>query len=75
MLHTKIQAPESSGSEEEDFLIYLYPFLWFESRTPWPGAILDPGTFVCTHLVKVQQAMLHTTFLAPDPSSSGDEDF
>ena len=30
MLHTKFQASEPSGSEEEDFLIYFYPFLWFE---------------------------------------------
>ena len=34
MLHTKFQASEPSGSEEEDFLIYFYAFLWFEPRTP-----------------------------------------
>ena len=34
MLYTKFQASEASGSEEEDFLIYFYAFLWFEPRTP-----------------------------------------
>ena len=37
MLHTKFQTSGPSGTEEEDFLIYIYAFLWFESRTPWPG--------------------------------------
>ena len=46
MLYTKFQASEPSGSEEEDFLIYFYAFLWFEPKTPWPEAILDPGTFI-----------------------------
>ena len=43
MLHTKFQASQHGGSEEED-LEYIY--LWFKPRTPWPGAILYPGTFV-----------------------------
>ena len=34
MLYTKFQASEPSGSDEEDFLIYFYAFLWFEPRTP-----------------------------------------
>ena len=34
MLYTKFQASEPSGSEEEDFLIYFYAFLWFDPRTP-----------------------------------------
>ena len=46
MLHTKFQASEPSGSEEEAFLIFFYIFLWFEPRTPWRRAILDPGTFI-----------------------------
>ena len=29
MLHTKFQASKPSGSEEEDFLIFFYVFLWF----------------------------------------------
>ena len=33
MLHIKFQASEPNGSEEEDFLIFLYVFLWFEPRT------------------------------------------
>ena len=75
MLHTKFQTSGPSGSEEEDFWIYFYAFLWFEPRTPWRGAILDPGTLVWTNLVKDHQAMLHTKFQAPKPSSSGEEDF
>ena len=43
MLHIKFQASKPSGSEE-DFLIFFYVFLGFESRIPWQGAILDPGT-------------------------------
>ena len=47
MLHTKFQASEQSGSQEEDFFFYLfYVFLWFETRTLWPRANLVPGTFV-----------------------------
>ena len=34
MLHTKFQTSGLSGSEEEDFLIYFYAFLWVEPRTP-----------------------------------------
>ena len=34
MLHTKFQASKPSGSEEEDFLIFFYAFLWFEPTTP-----------------------------------------
>ena len=37
MLQIKFQASEPSGSEEEDFLIFYYVFLWFELRTPWRG--------------------------------------
>ena len=33
-------------SEEEDFQLSFYVFLWFEPRTPWSRAILDPGTFI-----------------------------
>ena len=44
MLHTKLQASKPRGSEEEEFLIFFYVFLWFETRIPWQGAILDPGT-------------------------------
>ena len=45
MLHTKFQASEPRGSEE-DFLMHFNAFLWFKPRTSWPGAILDPGTFI-----------------------------
>ena len=34
MLHTKFQASKPSGSEEEDFLIFFYVFLWLETTTP-----------------------------------------
>ena len=34
MLHTKFQASKPSGSEEDDFLIFFYAFLWFEPMTP-----------------------------------------
>ena len=47
MLHTKLQASKSGGSEKVvDFLIFFYVFLWFEPRTPWLGAILDPWPFI-----------------------------
>ena len=40
MQHTKFQAPEPRGSEEENVLINFYAFLWFEPRTPWPGTFV-----------------------------------
>ena len=40
------------GVSREDFFIYFYAFLWFENRTPWRGAILDHGIFICSKLVK-----------------------
>ena len=52
MLNTKFQASEPSGSEEENFFVFSYVFLWFKPRIPWCGAILDPGTLVGTNLVK-----------------------
>ena len=33
MLHTKFQASKPCVSEEEDFLIFFYVFLWFEPTT------------------------------------------
>ena len=32
MLHTQFQASKPSGSEEEDFLIIFYVFVWLEPR-------------------------------------------
>ena len=52
MLHIKFQATEPSGSEEEDFWIFFYAFLWFKPETLWPLAMLDPETFTWTNLVK-----------------------
>ena len=34
MLHTKFQASKQSGSEEEEFLIFFYVFLWLEPMIP-----------------------------------------
>ena len=51
MLQTKFHTSGPSGSKE-DFLIYFYAFLLFEHRTPWCGAIVDPGTFICSNLAK-----------------------
>ena len=42
---------------------------------PLAGVILNPGTSVCTLLVKDHQAMLHNEFQAAEPSDSGEEDF
>ena len=46
MLHTKFQASKPSGSEEEDFLIFFYVFLWFEPKPPQRGAMMDPRTSI-----------------------------
>ena len=75
MLHSKFQTSGPSGSEEEDLLIYFYAFLWFEPRTPWCGAILDPGTFICSKLVKNHLAIVHTVFQASKPRGSEKEAF
>ena len=50
MLYIKFQTSEQSGSAEDFDFFYL--FVWFEHRTPWLEAILDPGTFIWTNLVK-----------------------
>ena len=34
MLGTEFQASKPSGSEEEDFRIFFYVFLWLEPTTP-----------------------------------------
>ena len=39
------------------------------------GAIFGPGTSFGKNLLINQQVILHTKFQAPEPSSSGEEDF
>ena len=46
MLHTKFQAFKPSGSEEEDFLIFFYVFIWLALLDSWPVAVLVLGTFI-----------------------------
>ena len=46
----KYQASKQNVSAEEDFFIYFYAFLWFEPKSPWPGAILNPGTVIWINL-------------------------
>ena len=75
MLHNKFQASDESGSEEEDFWIFFYVFLWFEPRTPWLRVILDPAALIWTSLVKDHCAMLHIKFKAFEPSGSEKEIF
>ena len=41
MLYTKFQASKPSGSEVEDFLIFLMYF--YGPGTPWGRAIFEPG--------------------------------
>ena len=67
--HVKFHASEASGSEEEDFNIFLCIF-WFKPRIPWGGSILDPGATIGIDKVKHHKAMLHTKFQAV-----GEEDF
>ena len=52
MLHTKFLASKPSGSEEEDFLIIFYVFLWLESRSTGQ---LGPGDL---HLNKLGRGAL-----------------
>ena len=75
MLHIKFQASGPRGSEDENFLIFFYVFLWFERRTSWPRAILVPGLLVKTNLVKDHKTMPHTKFKASESSGSEVEDF
>ena len=58
MLHTKFQANEPSGSEEEDFCIVFFHFLWFKPRNTWEGAILDSGGH---HLNRIGKGPLGNT--------------
>ena len=46
MLRTKFQAPEQSGSEEENFKIFLYVFFLVQTQDPGGRATLDPATFI-----------------------------
>ena len=55
MLHTKFQAPKPSGSEEEDFLIFFYVFLWFETLDPLVRSHLAPWDL---HLNKLEKKQL-----------------
>ena len=58
MLYTDFQTSGPSGSIE-DFLIYIYAFLWFEPRTPWCGAILAMGpSFVQNWLRTTRQCFI-----------------
>ena len=63
MLHSRFQACKPSGSEEEDFLIFFYVFLWFELGSPGkePSWILGP------YLNKIGKRPLDN---ATDPISS-----
>ena len=51
MLVTEFQASKPSGSEEEDFWIFSMYF-YGSTYNPWQEAILDPGTYIWTKLVK-----------------------
>lgn len=51
MLYTNFQAPEPSGSKEDDFE-YLCVYLLFKHRLPWQVAILDLRTTILINLVK-----------------------
>ena len=52
MLVTDFQASKPSGSEEEDFFNIFLCISMAQTYNPWPEAILDPGTFIRTKLVK-----------------------
>ena len=52
MLHTKFQASEPSGSEEEDLFSIFLCISMIEPRTPWRKTILNPGPFTLTNLEK-----------------------
>ena len=45
MSHTKFQVSETSGSEAEDLEYFLHISMVL-TWDPWPGTILDPGTFI-----------------------------
>ena len=74
-VHTKFPAYKPSNSEEEDFLIFSMYFYGLNIGLPGAGAILDPGTFIWTKLVRDHKAKLHTKFQASKPSGSEEEDF
>ena len=74
MFHTKFQASEVSGSEEEDFLTFILCVLWFKHRTSWARTILNPKIFILTNLVKDIEAMLKNKFQASELSGSENED-
>ena len=63
MLQIKCQASEPIGSGEEDFFQCTS---MVRAQDPWRRAILEPGTFIRTNLIKDHQAILHNIFHAPE---------
>ena len=72
MLHTKFQTSGPGGSEEEDFSIYFCAFPWFEPWIPGRGH-LGSWDLGLNKLGKGPPS--NATNQAPEPSSSGEEDF
>ena len=60
MLHTKLEASEPSGSEEEDF-DFFYVFYGLNLR-PLAQGYLGPWGLCLNKLGKGPQVMLHTKF-------------
>ena len=74
MLHTKFQASKPCDSEEEDFLIFFYVFLWFESTSldQRPSWTLGPSF---EQLGRDPLGNANTKFQASGPTGSEEEEF
>ena len=67
MQYTKFQAPEPSGSEDENFYeyclrIFVYVILWFKPRIHGIFWIRIFWTFIWTNFIKDHSAMLSPNF-------------
>ena len=75
MLYTKFKKCGLSGSEEEDFFLYISMHFYGLNLGPLARGHLGPWDLGLNKLGKGAPAMLYTKFQAPELSSSGEEDF
>ena len=73
MLHTRFKAPEANGSEQEDFLIFMY-FYGSNLGPAKAGPFWTRGDYL-NKLGLGPLANATYQFQAPEPSICGEEDF
>ena len=75
MLHTKFQTSGPSVSEEEVFSKYFSMYFYRSNLGPLARGYLGPWGLCLNKLGKEPQGNATYQIQAPEPSSSGEEDF